>query len=74
MMVLKDVMESQGIMAKADTVDADRAKVRDGLAALKTTKGLLGTIKRTDEGEALKPYVYVHAKGGNWKVLHDPGI
>jgi branched-chain amino acid transport system substrate-binding protein len=73
-MVLKDVMESQGIMAKADSVDADRAKIRDGLAALKTTKGLLGTIKRTDEGEALKPFVYVHAQGGNWKVLHDPGI
>ena len=73
-MVLKDVMESQGVMAKADSVDADRAKIRDGLAALKETKGLLGTIKRTDEGEALKPYVYVHAKGGNWKVLPDPGI
>ena len=72
-MVLKDVMESQGIMAKSDTVQADRRKIRDGLAALKETKGLLGTIKRTDEGEAVKPYVYVHAKDGEWAVLHDPG-
>ena len=32
-MVLKDVMESQGVMAKPDTVDTDRAKIRDGLAA-----------------------------------------
>ena len=61
-------------MAKSDTVDADRAKIRDGLAALKETKGLLGTIKRTAEGEALKPYVYVHAKDGSWQVLHDPGV
>ena len=73
-MVLKDVIESQGVMAKADTVDADRAKIRDGLAALKETKGLLGTITRTAEGEALKPYVYVHAKDGTWQVLHDPGV
>jgi len=71
-MVLKDVMESQGVMAKPDTVDADRRKIRDGLASLKTTKGLLGTIKRTEEGEAIKPYVYVHASDGSWKVLHDP--
>ena len=71
-MVLKDVMESQGVMAKPDTVQADRRKVRDGLAALKETDGLLGTIKRTAEGEALKPFLYVHAKSGQWVVLHDP--
>ena len=31
--VLKDVMESQKVMGKADTVKADRRKVRDGLAS-----------------------------------------
>lgn len=72
-MVLKDVMETQGIMAKPDTVQEDRRKIRDGLAALKETKGLLGTIKRTEEGEAIKPYVYVHAENGEWTVLFDPG-
>lgn len=72
-MVLKDVIEKQGVMAKADTVKADRKKIRDGLAELKQTKGLLGTIKRHEDGEATKPYVYVHAKSGNWAVLHDPG-
>ena len=71
-MVLKDVMESQGIMAKPDTLQADRRKIRDGLAALKETDGLLGTIKRTAEGEAIKPFLYVHAKSGQWVVLHDP--
>ncbi len=71
-MILKDVMETQGIMATPDTVQADRRKIHDGLAALKETKGLLGTIKRTEEGEAIKPYLYVHAQSGQWAVLHDP--
>ena len=73
-MVLKDVIEKQGVMAKPDTVKADRRKIRDGLASLKQTKGLLGSIKRHEDGEATKPYVYVHAKDGTWAVLHDPGI
>ena len=60
-------------MGKPDTLAADRRKIRDGLANLKTTKGLLGTIKRTADGEAIKPYVYVHAASGQWAVLHDPG-
>ena len=72
-MVLRDVIEKQGVMAKPDTVQADRRKIRDGLASLKETKGLLGKITRDSEGEATKPYVYVHAKGGAWAVLHDPG-
>lgn len=71
-MILADVMQKQGIMAKPDTVQEDRRKIRDGLAALKTTPGLLGEIKRTEEGEATKPYVYVHAKSGEWAVLHNP--
>ncbi len=71
-MILKQVMESQGIMAKPDTVQADRRKIRDGLASLKETRGLLGTIQRTSEGEAVKPYLYVHARSGQWAVLHDP--
>lgn len=73
MMVLKGVIESSGVMGKADTVKADRRKIRDGLAKLEKTGGLLGTITRTKEGEAIKPYLYVHAKSGQWAVLHDPG-
>ena len=72
MMILKDVIEAAGIQATADSVEADRRAIRDGLANLKTTKGLLGEIQRTDEGEAVKPYVYVHAADGSWAVLHDP--
>ncbi len=72
MMILKDVIEQVGIQATADSVAADRRAIRDGLANLKTTRGLLGEIQRTDEGEAVKPYVYVHADDGSWAVLHDP--
>jgi len=70
--VLKDVFESEGVLAKADTVQADRAKIRNGLAKLKETKGLMGITKRTDDREAIKPFLFVHAKGGKWEVLHNP--
>ena len=73
MMVLKGVIESEGVMAKPDTVQEDRRKIRDGLAKLETTSGLIGTIVREDDGEATKPYLYVHAQDGQWAVLHDPG-
>ena len=70
--VLKGVMEKTGVMGKPATVKADRRKIRDGLAALKATSGLLGTIKRHGDGEATKPYLYVVAKGNEWAILHDP--
>ena len=73
LMILKGVIESEGVMAKPGTLKADRRKIRDGLAKLTTTDGLIGTIKRTKSGEALKPYLYVHAKAGQWVVLHNPG-
>ena len=71
--VLKQVMESEGVMGKPETVQEDRRKIRDGLAKLETTGGLLGTIIRESDGEATKPYLYVHAQDGEWAVLHDPG-
>ncbi|HJQ60335.1 MAG TPA: ABC transporter substrate-binding protein, partial [Vineibacter sp.] len=55
MFILKKVMEEQGVLAKPDTIQADREKIRKGLAGLKETDGLLGKIKRTDDREAVKP-------------------
>lgn len=72
MFILKDVMESQKISGDKSQLQADRRKIRDGLAQLKQTKGLLGVSKRTDDREADKPYLFVQAKGGQWKVLHNP--
>ncbi|MGE0736532.1 MAG: ABC transporter substrate-binding protein [Alphaproteobacteria bacterium] len=72
MFILKDVMEKAGIMAKADTVAADRDKIRAGLQALTETKGLLGVSKRTPDREAQKPFVFVEGKSGKWVVKYDP--
>jgi branched-chain amino acid transport system substrate-binding protein len=72
MFILKQVMESEKISGNAKDVQADRRKIRDGLAKLKVTKGLLGDTKRTDDREADKPYLFVQAKGGNWTVMHNP--
>ena len=71
--IVKGVIEATGIMGKADTLQADRRKMRDGLEALESTVGLMGNITRIqDEGEALKPFVFVQAKSGSWEVIHDP--
>ena len=48
-------------------------RIRDGLEALVNVDGLLGEIGRVqDEGESIKPYVFVQAQSGDWKVVHDP--
>lgn len=70
--ILKNVIESQGVLAKPDTVQADREKIRAGLAKLTETKGLMGVSKRTPDREAVKPFLFVHAKAGKWEVLHNP--
>jgi branched-chain amino acid transport system substrate-binding protein len=70
--ILKQVMESEKISGDRNQLQADRRKIRDGLAKLKQTQGLLGITKRTEDREADKPYLFVQAKGGNWVVLHNP--
>src|SRR5262249_18681609 len=70
--ILKDVIEKAKIDGKHETLAADRRKVRDALAALKETQGLLGVTKRTEDREAIKPYVFVSAQKGNWVVVYDP--
>ncbi len=71
--IIKDVIEKQGIIGKPETLRADRRKMRDGLEGLETTSGLMGTVNRVqDEGEALKPFVFVQAQKGKWEVVYDP--
>ena len=72
MFILKQVIEAEKISGNKKDVQADRRKIRDGLAKLKTTQGLMGVTKRTDDREADKPYLFVQAKGGQWVVLHNP--
>lgn len=73
-MILRDVISEAGIEGTADSLQADRRRLRDALAELSETDGLLGVSQRTPEGEAVKPYVFVYAKDGNWDVLHEPGM
>ena len=72
MFILKQVMEAEKISGDKSQLQADRRKVRDGLAKLKQTQGLLGVTQRTEDREANKPYLFVHAQKGEWKVLHNP--
>lgn len=72
MFTLKKIMEEQKIMGRPETVAEDRRKMREGLAGLKTTQGLLGPVQRASDREAIKPYLFVQAKGGNWVVAHQP--
>lgn len=69
---LKRVIEEQKIIGKPETLAADRKKMRDGLAGLKQTQGLLGPVDRAADREAIKPYLFVQAKGGAWTVAHKP--
>jgi branched-chain amino acid transport system substrate-binding protein len=70
MFILKNVMESEKITGK--DVQGDRRRIRDGLAKLTQTNGLMGVTKRTSDREADKPYLFVQAKGNEWVVLHNP--
>ena len=72
MFILKQVIEAEKISGDKGQLQADRRKIRDGLAKLKETKGLMGVTKRTEDREADKPYLFVHANKGEWKVLHNP--
>lgn len=69
---LKELIEQHKIMGRPDTVAADRQKMRQALATMKETTGLLGKVGRTADREAIKPFLFVQAKGGNWTVAHRP--
>jgi branched-chain amino acid transport system substrate-binding protein len=69
---LKDLIEKAKIMAKPETIKADRLKMRDALANMKESSGLLGKVGRTDDREAIKPFLFVQAKKGEWTVAYKP--
>ena len=69
---LKDLIEKAGIVGKPEAVQADRARMREALASMKETQGLLGKVGRTDDREAVKPFLFVQASQGAWVVAHKP--
>jgi branched-chain amino acid transport system substrate-binding protein len=72
MFTLKKIIEDQKIMGRPETLADDRRKMREGLNTIKTTQGLLGPVQRGSDREAIKPFLFVQAKGGNWVVAHQP--
>ncbi|KVN38596.1 ABC transporter substrate-binding protein [Burkholderia pyrrocinia] len=70
--MIRTAIETRGVLAKPDTVQADREKIRAGLAAMKTADGLLGTVRRTPERESIKPFVLVEARRNVWTVIERP--
>ncbi len=69
---LKELIEKAKIIAKPETIQADRQKMREALASMKETQGLLGKVGRTDDREAIKPFLFVRAEKGAWTVAHKP--
>lgn len=69
---LKELIEKSKVMGRPDTVQADRQKIREALASMKESQGLLGKVGRTEDREAIKPFLFVQAKGGAWTVAHKP--
>jgi branched-chain amino acid transport system substrate-binding protein len=69
---VKEAVERQGIVPTPASVQADRRKLRDGLAHTGTMRGLLGRILRRPDRESLKPFVLVQATAGEWKVVFTP--
>ena len=69
---IKDLIEKNKIQAKPETIQADRLKMREALANLKETNGLLGKVGRTEDREAVKPFLFVRAQKGAWTVAHKP--
>ena len=59
-------------MGRPDTLMADRHKMREGLAGLKQTRGLLGPVVRGPDREAVKPFLFVQVKASQWAVVHQP--
>ena len=72
MFTLRKIIEDQKIMGRPETLADDRRKMREGLNTIKTTQGLLGPVQRGSDREAIKPFLFVQAKGGNWVVAHQP--
>ncbi|MEY2687281.1 MAG: hypothetical protein RL375_1479 [Pseudomonadota bacterium] len=69
---LKDLIEKSKIVAKPETIQADRQKMREALASMKETTGLLGKVTRTDDREAVKPFLFVRAEKSAWTVAYKP--
>ncbi len=61
-------------MAKPDTLKADREKIRAGPRQAHRDGRPARQVQAHADREAVKPYLFVHAKAGKWEVLHTPAV
>ncbi len=67
-MILGEIMRKAGLTPETPLQEA-RAKIRDGLQALKGYKGITGEISMQPSGDATMPATVLIARGGNWEVF-----
>ncbi|MDD9857546.1 MAG: ABC transporter substrate-binding protein [Gammaproteobacteria bacterium] len=67
-------MEQAGVTGDADKLEAERAAIRDELAAMKNFPALEGPISFGADGDALKPVYVLEINDGEWKLLQTHGV
>jgi branched-chain amino acid transport system substrate-binding protein len=76
--LVKGLIENSNIENTEDSLPADRRKLRDALAAVRSFDGMIGPIAINPEDhpskprEAEKELFLLQVQGGNWKTLHSP--
>jgi len=67
-------MERAGVTGEASRRAAERAAIRDELAAMENFPALEGPISFGADGDALKPVYVQEINGGEWKLLQTHGV
>jgi len=76
--LVKDLIEKTGIENTPESLAADRRKLRDALAAVRSFNGMIGPIAINPETHPTKPreaekeLFLLQVKGGQWTVVHSP--
>jgi len=76
--LVKDLVEKTGIENTPESLAADRRKLRDALAAVRSFDGMIGPIAINPETHPTKPreaekeLFLLQVKGGQWTILHSP--
>jgi branched-chain amino acid transport system substrate-binding protein len=76
--LVKSLIEGLDIQNTPDSLMADRRKLRDAIANVRSFDGMIGPIKINPESDPQKPreaekeLFLLQVKGGQWTVLHSP--
>jgi branched-chain amino acid transport system substrate-binding protein len=61
-----EAIKNASVTAKPEDLEADREKIRDYVAKLKTYEGLEGPIGFNADGDAIKAFYVVQGQNGAW--------